>query len=123
MGKLGQGRGGRAPEQRTAIRFKIERGKVQTTRGAIIGQFEFEGEQVKGEVTTAFTEVLSAAEHDASDRINRNRIPRQYQKAVREYFSNVKRSVNGVKTIEASSPGADAAPEAAEPSAEPDDGE
>jgi hypothetical protein len=77
MGRLGQGRGGLAPERQTAVDFKVERGKVHTGKGAIIGQFLFDGEQVKGEVSPSFTEVVTAAEHEASDRINRNRVPRQ----------------------------------------------
>ena len=123
MGKRGQGRGGMAPEQKTAVRFKTERGKVKMARGAIIGQFEFEGEQVKGEVTTEFTELVTAAERDASDRINRNRIPRQYQKAVRKYFSNVQQSLGGVKTIELSDPASDGESQAAQPPSGEDDGE
>ncbi len=99
-GGLGRGRGGLAPEERTAVRFKTERGKVHTGKGAIIGQFLFDGEQVKGEVTSSFTEVISAAEHDASDRISRNRIPRQYQKAVKAYFSNVQRSIRDAKVTQ-----------------------
>ncbi len=93
MGKLGQGRGGLAPEEQTAVGFKTERGKVPTGEGAIIGQFFFNGEQVKGEVTASLAEVVSAAEHDASDRINRNRIPRQYHKAVKGYFSTMQKSI------------------------------
>ena len=95
MGRqLAQGRGGLAPEQPTDVDFQVERGKVHTGKGAIIGQFYFDGEQVKGEVNTGFTELVSSAEREASDRINRDRIPRQYQKAVKAYFSNVKRSVD-----------------------------
>ncbi len=95
MGRMGQGRGGFAPEQQTAVRFKTERGKVKTGRGAIIGQFLFDGEQVKGEVSSSLTEMVTAGERDASDRINRNRIPRQYQSAVKAYFSGVHRSIQG----------------------------
>ncbi|UCE58468.1 MAG: hypothetical protein JSU63_13615 [Phycisphaerales bacterium] len=91
MGKLGQGRGGLAPEHQTSVSFKTERAKVHTGKGAIIGQFLIDGEQVKGEVGSTFSEVISAAERDASDRINRDRVPRQYQKAVKQYFSNVQR--------------------------------
>ena len=94
MGKLGRGRGGLAEEQETNVAFKHERAKVHTGKGAIIGQFLVDGEQAKGEVKSVLAEVASAAERDASDRINRDRIPRQYQKAVKEYFSNVKRSAN-----------------------------
>jgi hypothetical protein len=100
MGRLGQGRGGLAPEEQTAMGFKTERGKVHTGKGAIIGQFLVDGQQVKGEVSTDFAEVISAAERDASDRINRNRVPRQYHKAVKDYFSNVQRSMDDAKPRE-----------------------
>jgi hypothetical protein len=110
MGRRGQGRGGVAPEQETNVAFKIERGKVNTGKGAIIGQFLFDGEQVKGDVSTGFVDVVTAAEHDASDRINRNRVPRQYHKAVKSYFSNVQRAIRSanLKTPdEGSKPGSD----------------
>jgi len=93
MGKLGQGRGGLAPEQQAGMGFKTERAKVHTGKGAIIGQFLVDGEQVKGDVQSTLSEVVATSEHDASDRIRRNRIPRQYQKAVREYFSDVRQLV------------------------------
>lgn len=88
---LGQGRGGLAPERRTAINFKTERTKVHTGKGAIVGQFLVEGEQVKGDVSKDFSEIVTAAERDASDRINRHRVPRQYQKTIKRYFSDVRR--------------------------------
>ena len=97
MGKLGQGRGGRAAEEKTDVAFKTERGKVHTGKGAIVGQFLVDGEQVKGEVKSNLSEVVSAAEREASDRINRDRIPRQYHKAVKAYFSNIQRSMKGSK--------------------------
>jgi len=84
-----QGRGGLAKEEKTDVGFKTERGKVHTTKGAIVGQFLVEGEQVKGDVNKGYTELVAAAEREASDRINRDRIPRQYQKAVKSYFSNI----------------------------------
>ena len=94
MGRtLGQGRGGLAPEQQTKINFKPERGKVHTGKGAIIGQFLVDGEQLKGDVSGDLVDLVSAAERDASDRISRDRIPRQYQKAVKAYFSSVRRSL------------------------------
>jgi hypothetical protein len=97
MGKLGQGRGGKAPEEQTGVGFKTERGKVHTGKGAIVGQFLVNGEQVKGDVKTELAELVSAAERDASDRINRDRIPRQYHKAVKEYFSNIQRKPDDAK--------------------------
>lgn len=102
MGKKGRGRGGLAPEEQTDVAFKVERGKVKTTKGAIIGQFLVDGEQVKGEVTTDFVNLMTAAEHDASDRISRDRIPRQYQKEVKSYFSSVQKSLEKMKHGKAS---------------------
>ncbi|MFQ5489260.1 MAG: hypothetical protein ACE5GE_00950 [Phycisphaerae bacterium] len=93
MGKLGQGRGGRATEQQTATRFKTHRQKVQTTKGRIIGQFLVDGQQVKGDVNSEFVEVLSAEQRDATDLIHRDRIPRQYHKSVRDYFSSVQEQI------------------------------
>ena len=100
MGQMGQGRGGRAGEEKTDVAFKTERGKVHTGKGAIVGQFLVDGEQVKGELKSNLVEVVSAAEREASDRINRDRIPRQYHKAVKAYFSNIQRSVKGNKPKE-----------------------
>jgi len=108
MGSLGRGRGGLAAEEQTGVAFKMERGKVPTGKGAIIGQFLVEGEQVKGDVQAEFGRLIDAAERDASDRIHRDRIPRQYQQAVKAYFSNVRR---------ASSPSG-TGPEAAKPDGE-----
>jgi len=93
MGKRGQGRGGRAPEEETNVGFKTQRGEVHTGRGAIVGQLRVDGEQIEGEVETSVSEVVAAAEREASDRVERDRIPRQYQSAVKAYFSNVRRSI------------------------------
>src|SRR3989304_1234557 len=100
MGKMGQGRGGKAGEEKTDVAFQTERRQVHTGRGAIVGQFLVDGEQVKGDVKSTLVEVVSAAEREASDRINRDRIPRQYHKAVKAYFSNIQRSVKGDKSKE-----------------------
>ena len=92
------GRGGLAPEEETPVGFKVQRGKVATTKGAIIGQFLVDGEQVKGDVSTEFVEIVSAAERDASDSVNRDRVPRQYQKSIKDYFSNVQRMLKDSKS-------------------------
>lgn len=89
QGGQGQGRGGLAQKEQTNIGFKIERGKVETTKGRIIGQFLVDGEQVKGEASEEFVELIAAAERDAIDTVDNDRIPRQYQKAVREYFKRL----------------------------------
>lgn len=91
------GQGGIAPEEKSSVAFKVERGKVHTGKGVIVGQFEVEGEQVKGEATAKLVDVVAASERDASDRIQRDRIPRQYHKAVKSYFSNVRRALESTK--------------------------
>jgi len=97
MGKLGMGRGGLAPEEKANVDFKTERGKVPTGKGEIVGQFLVDGEQVKGESPAKLDDVVMADEHEAADRINRNRVPRQYHKAIRTYFSTVQRSIQDAK--------------------------
>ncbi len=96
MGRTaGQGRGGRAESEQTDVAFKTERQKVHTGKGAIIGQFLFEGEQIPGEATSKLSELMSATEREASDLIDRDRVPRQYHKAIKAYFSNLKRDTGG----------------------------
>src|SRR3972149_11995969 len=123
MGQFGRGRGGLAPEKKTDVAFKTERGKVHTGKGAIVGQFLVDGEQVKGDVKSNLVEVVSAAEREASDRINRDRIPRQYHKAVKAYFSNIQRSVKGNKPKEPKAEDAkpDEAPKEEQPTPTPKD--
>ncbi|MCH8147218.1 MAG: hypothetical protein IH987_04385 [Planctomycetes bacterium] len=111
MGGLGKGKGGLAPEQQAGMGFKTERAKVHTGKGAIIGQFLVDGEQVKGDVQSTLSEVVATSEHDASDRIGRNRIPRQYQKAVKDYFINVRRLVKDPKASKQDSDSANSDPE------------
>jgi len=91
--KPGQGQGGLAQEEQTATGFKIERSKVETTRGRIVGQFLVDGQQVKGEVADELADTVAAEEREATDLIYRDRIPRQYQKSVKEYFSTLQRQL------------------------------
>lgn len=98
MGGPGRGRGGNAPSEATAVGFKTERQTVHTGKGAIIGQTLFDGEQVKGEVKSNLVEIVTAGEREASDRIDRDRVPRQYQGAVKAYFTNVQDSLKKLKS-------------------------
>ena len=83
----GRGRGGRGSEQETAVRWVKERTPVITTKGSIIGKKFIDGEQVRGEVGTEAVELFSAAERDATDALNKTRIPNHLRKAVKNYFS------------------------------------
>ncbi len=70
---------------------------MKTTKGAIIGQFLIDGEQVRGDAPSTLSETVTASERDASDLIHRDRIPRQYHKAIKGYFSNLKESTGTSK--------------------------
>jgi hypothetical protein len=93
-----QGRGGRAEQEQSAVAFKTERQKVHTGKGAIVGQLVFEGEQIPGEASSELSKTVAAAEREASDLIHRDRVPRQYHKAVRSYFSKVNRDLKKDKS-------------------------
>ncbi len=90
---MGRGRGGIAPEEQTGTAFVKRKDKVQTGRGSIIGQYLVDGEQVKGDEASSVQEIVTAAEHDAADAINRARIPRRYHGAIKKYFSDIQRHV------------------------------
>jgi hypothetical protein len=90
MGKNpGQGRGGFAQEEQTRSGFIKHREKVFTGRGAIIGQYLVDGEQLKGEVSRSAKEIIEAGDSEATDAIDRARIPRAYHKSVKGYFSDL----------------------------------
>lgn len=104
MGPKGQGTGSLASEEKTDVDFKTEKGKVTVGKGGTTGQFLVDAAQVPGEVGSSVAEIVTAAERDASDRIKRDRIPRQYQNAVKAYFSNVQRSAKELKPQPAAEP-------------------
>ena len=93
MGNMGRGRGGIAREEQTPASFVKRRDKVHAGKGAIIGSILVDGKQIKGGVTSDIGEVLAAGERDATDAIDRARIPRRYHEAVKGYFSDVRKEM------------------------------
>ena len=93
MGSMGRGRGGIAPEEPGSASFVKRRDKVHAGKGAIIGSILVDGKQIKGDVTSDIGEVLAAGERDATDAIDRARIPRRYHEAVKGYFSDVQEEI------------------------------
>ncbi len=86
----GQGRGGSLDEEETATGFKKERTPVVTNKGSIISKTYVDGEQVKGEVGQGEVDLTSASEREATDAINKSKIPSQYKSAVKKYYSGVR---------------------------------
>ena len=95
----GKGRGGFAEEERTDVRFKKERTPVNTTGGSIISKMFVDGEQVRGEAARDAVELITASEREATDAINKAKVPNQYKQVVKDYFSRIRQDF--VKQAEA----------------------
>lgn len=87
-GKPVQGWGDR-DKQRMAHQMKNEKAKSKLSGGKIIGQMLVSGEQVKGEATAEIQEAVTAAVRDATDAVNRDEVPRQYERTLRNYFDRL----------------------------------
>ena len=107
MGPLGQGRGGIAPEQETAIKTVREKAKVHTQAGRIIHQEFIDGEQFKGEASSDFVNVAISAERYATDALNSGKTPRMYQDAISKYWTRSRAALpaDKVKAADAQAPG------------------
>jgi len=82
----GQGYGSRIGKEKTAHNLKPTKVKSPLHDGEIIGQMLFDGPQVKGESRLAVKDAVNSAVRDATDAIQREQVPRQYARAVKEYF-------------------------------------
>lgn len=91
MGPGGRGRGAgqRARDTQGAVDFERKRAKVKQREGVVIGQYFEKGEQLKGEAKAPYLEAVRAAVRDASDAIEREQVPRAYQRAVKNYFNRL----------------------------------
>jgi hypothetical protein len=89
MGQLGQGMGGTAPRQETSVKLTQERVKGQQSPGKVISELYIDGEQLKGDAKAERAEAAAAAERQATEALDRDRIPLQYRKPVKRYFSDI----------------------------------
>jgi hypothetical protein len=60
--------------------------------GPVIASWYFKDTQVKGEAKRDLTEVIQAGRDSAAEAISENEIPRKYEDAVKQYFSQLERS-------------------------------
>jgi chemotaxis protein histidine kinase CheA len=87
--QAGRGLGERIGRERTAYQRDPSKAKTRFQGGDVVGTMLIDGPQVRGE---ASAEVLGAAEaeiRDAVDAVDKARIPRQYDKTLREYFERL----------------------------------
>lgn len=85
----GLGYGAKTGNQAAAHGYKASKVKSQLRGGEIIGQMLIDGPQVKGELSVEAREAVNAAQRDATDAIEREEVPRQYEKVLREYFESL----------------------------------
>ncbi|MBN1491867.1 MAG: hypothetical protein JXA69_18290 [Phycisphaerae bacterium] len=93
MGRLGQGRGGIAPEEATDFRLTKERTQVFTELGTIIGQSFENGEQIKGEASAAFVETAISPDQETIEAKKEQPLPRQYHSTEKAFFDRVNRDL------------------------------
>ena len=73
--------------------------KTQTRKdGSIIGQDFVKGQLLTGKSDVEFIDAANAAEIDATDTLDKERIPRIYRKGVKSYFDRLGNSLHGDKT-------------------------
>ena len=71
---------------------KTTRAMGKTDDGPIIASWYFKDTQGKGEARRGFSEVVQAGRASAAEAISENEIPRRYEDAVKEYFSQLEQS-------------------------------
>jgi hypothetical protein len=87
--QAGLGMGERIGKEKTPYKLDPTKAPTRFQGGTIIGQMLVDGPQVRGQ---ASAEVLGAAQaelRDALDAIEREEVPRQYRKALQEYFERL----------------------------------
>ncbi|MHC4518674.1 MAG: hypothetical protein ACYTAS_08815 [Planctomycetota bacterium] len=91
-GGPGRGFGPRASDEDGQTGNKTTRAKGEAGEGPIIASWYFKDMQVKGEARRSFTDVVQAGQARAAEAISENEIPRRYEDAVKEYFSQLEES-------------------------------
>lgn len=110
MGRLGRGKGGLAPVEETDVQLRRRKAPVQTGPGSVIAQWLVEGQQLKGQSQLEYNEAANAASAAAAEAINQDRVPRQYQRAVKTYFDRLPAKAPQSSPAEKPSPSAEKKP-------------
>jgi len=79
---------------------KSDKTKVQgkSDSGPIIASWYVQGNKVKGESTKTFSQVAGEAAQEAAEAIETQHVPREYQDAVKNYFSQLQKSTEASTT-------------------------
>lgn len=79
----------RAENEEFQTATKATRAESETGSGPLVASWYFKDMQVKGEARRDFVEVVQAGRASAAEAISENQIPRRYEQAVKEYFSQL----------------------------------
>ena len=95
----GQGAGDRSGKQQAPYAIKPEMSPSQDEeKGRILASQLVKGEALKGESKEQLKEVAESALKEASEEIDQDRVSRQAQRVVREYFNSMQREAGGAPT-------------------------
>lgn len=94
MGGPGQGQGGRAPKEQAPGAFKQEVSPVQDIdEGKILASMFVKDDSLKGESKVELGEIIETAQKESTDEVDQDRISRQAQGVVQEYFRTVEQDL------------------------------
>jgi hypothetical protein len=85
----GLGMGSRIGRETTPYNRKPTKLKGRYDTAAVIGQMFVEGPQVRGQATAEELATVASEVRENLDAIERNEVPRQYQRVLREYFERL----------------------------------
>jgi hypothetical protein len=107
----GLGYGSRIGKEAGAHKYKSTKANIRTQQGQIIGQMLIDGPQIRGEASAEVKDAVNSAVRDATDAVEHDRVPRQYQDVTKKYFESLAQLAGTSKK-------GDAPPKAAEPANE-----
>jgi glycerol-3-phosphate cytidylyltransferase-like family protein len=85
----GLGYGSRIGKEKGAHDFRPDKVRSPQHAGEIIGQMLIDGPQTRGEASAEARDTVNSAVRDASDAIERQDVPRQYERVLRLYFESL----------------------------------
>lgn len=88
-GGEGQGRGGVPPESPTDTTFQHKMSQSKINKGKILHELFISGVPDKGEALAEYSDVVRAAKQEAAGSLARDKVPREYEDAVKTYFDSI----------------------------------
>ena len=90
IGGPGRGVGGIAPVKPDDVDFSPTRIRGQLKPGRVVGSFFVNGKDLKGEAKAEYLQTVTAAQAEAAQAMQDQKVPRGYETYVRDYFHGMK---------------------------------